>query len=220
MVIYPHPDDETMAAGGLLMAAKELGWKTIVVILTKGGAGQIWCHPSGRSLKDLRATELERAAKILQINKVILGDFDDGKLRQQKWTKWVNDQITKFDPGIVVTYDPSGMTGHPDHIISSVEVKKLIDKKTILLWTSISPELAKRIVNPKTTAYLSSPNYKLDLGFSWVTKWLAARAHASQALGKGFPIPLSLALAWQHYEWYHKVDLNKKYPYKFVEFKI
>lgn len=40
MTVFPHPDDETMASGGLLLAAKRLGWKTVVVVLTKGGAGE------------------------------------------------------------------------------------------------------------------------------------------------------------------------------------
>ncbi len=220
MVVYPHPDDETMAAGGLLMAAKKMGYKTIAVLLTKGAAGQIHIHPRGKSLKELRETELKQAIKILGVDELVLGDFDDGKLRQQKWTTWIVDVLKKYQPGIVVSYDHSGLSGHPDHISLSVALKKLVNKDMVLLWTTVSDDLAKRIVHPQTQKYLVSPDYKLDLGFDWVKKWQAARAHASQALGNNMPIPLSVAFAWQHYEWYYKVDLNKNYPYKFVEFKI
>jgi LmbE family N-acetylglucosaminyl deacetylase len=220
MVVYPHPDDETMAAGGLLIAAKKMGYKTIAVLLTKGAAGQIHIHPKGKSLKQLRETELKKAVKILGVDELVLGDFDDGKLRQQKWTKWVNGVLEKYQPGVVVTYDHSGLSGHPDHIALSVALKKLANKDMVLLWTTLSDDLAKRIVSPETQKYLVSPDYKLDLGFDWVKKWRAARAHASQALGNNFPIPLSVALAWQHYEWYHKVDLNKNYRYKFGNFDI
>lgn len=220
MVIYPHPDDETMAAGGLLLVAKKLGFKTIAVLLTKGAAGQIHVHPHGKSLKSMRVEELERASKILKIDELVLGDFDDGKLKDQKWSKWLNEQMLKYNPQIVVTYDHSGLSGHPDHIALSLAVKKISRKNVLLLWSTIAPEFAKRIVNPKTLAFASVPDYKLDLGNNWIRKWLAARAHASQALGKGMPLPLSVLLAWQHYEWYHKVDMSKDYPYKFVEFKI
>lgn len=220
MVIYPHPDDETMAAGGLLLVTKELGFKTIAVLLTKGAAGQVHVHPHGKSLKELREMELKKAAKILNIDELVMGDFDDGKLKDQNWSSWVKEQLEKYQPGIVVTYDHSGLSGHPDHIALSLEIKKLVSKKTILLWSTISPEFAKRIINPKTLEFASTPDYELDLRKNWIKKWRAARAHASQALGKGMPMPLGALFAWQHYEWYHKVDLNKDYPYKFVEFKI
>jgi len=214
MVVYPHPDDETMANGGFLMAAKQLGWKTIAVILTKGGAGKVFVNPRGLSLKELRTLELTKATKILKVDELVLGDFDDGNLREQKtkWSKWVSEQINKYNPEIAVTYDHSGISGHPDHIVLSLEIKKLVNKKTMLLWSTISPGFAKRIVNPNVFEFASQPDYKLDLGQNWFKKWRAARAHASQSLNFRF--------AWQHFEWYHKVDLGKNYPHKFVEFKI
>ncbi len=220
MAIYPHPDDETVFAGGLLMVAKKLGWKTIVITLTKGGAGQIHIHAKGRSLKNIRVAELEKAAKILQIDELVLGDFDDGKLKDQAWSTWVKKLVDKHKPGVVVTYDHSGISGHPDHIALSLELKKIVSNNTILLWSTVTKDLAPRIANPKILEFICSPDYCLNLRTNWFKKWLAARAHASQALGKGMPIPLSLLLAWQHYEWYHKVDLSKSYPYKFVDFKI
>ncbi len=217
MVVYPHPDDETMASGGLLLAAKKLGWQTVVVTLTKGGAGQIHIPINGFTLKEVRTKELNKAIKILEVDNLELGDFDDGKLRAQKnkWIKWLNEQMRKYGPGIVVTYDHSGITGHPDHISLSKESRNITKK---LFWSTVPKNF--RFLNPLVQEFVAAPTHALDLGGDWVKKYLAAKVHKSQALGKGWPVPLWLALFLNRTEWYHEVDPSKNYPYKFVEFKI
>ncbi len=225
MAIYPHPDDETMAAGGLLLTAKVLGYKTVVVCLTKGGAGKMHVHPNDNSTKEIREKELRKAAKILKVDELVLGDFDDGKLREQKegWLVFVEEAIRKYRPGIIVTYDLTGLSGHPDHISLSLGVRELVKsfKEIELFWTSASEYIKTKIVREELRRYVSKPEYKLTLGiWEWQRKWRAARAHKSQALGKGLRLSLGILLLWQHFEWYHKVELSKDYPYKFVEFKI
>ncbi len=221
LTIFPHPDDETMASGGLLMRAKELGFKTVAVVLTEGAAGQMHIHPNGKTVKQIRRTELERAVKILGVDELVVGEFDDGKLREQKdeWMKWVRKTIAKHDPGVVVTYDHTGFTGHPDHIALSLGIDE-IPGDFILLWPSIIEELKARIVHAKLRDLTVSPTHCLDLGWRFIRKWRAASAHRSQRLGKDLPVPLWLALGMYHFEWYHEVERGLKYPYKFVEFKI
>lgn len=217
LVVYPHPDDETMASGGLLLAAKKLGWQTIVVILTKGGAGQIHIHAKGRSLKSIRVEELKKAAQILKVDELIIGDFDDGKLREQKakWQKWLNEQIAKYDPGIVVTYDHTGITGHPDHISLSVSLRNTQSK---LFWSTVPQDF--RFLNPLVKEFAPGPTHTLALKGDWYKKYLAASAHKSQALGKGWPVPLWLGLYLYKTEWYHEVEAKKDYKYKYVSFEI
>ena len=218
MVVYPHPDDETMGSAGLLMAAKAMGWKTVVVILTEGGAGQVHIHSNGRTTKQIRVQELKRAAKILGVGELVIGDFDDGKLKVQRdeWAKWIKREIDRTKPGWVVTYDPSGVSGHPDHISLSLWSRNVKPK---IWWTTVSGGM-ERVVNKGVRKYLTKPTHVLDLGWKWVDKWRAIRAHRSQALGKSLPIPIWLALAVYHYEWYHEVDSQRKYPFKYVDFKI
>jgi LmbE family N-acetylglucosaminyl deacetylase len=223
MTVFPHPDDETMAAGGLLLIAKKLGWKTVVVTLTRGEAGKLFVNTNGYSASEVRERELKNAIKILGADKLILGDFPDGKLRRTKieWKSWLKKIIKEKKPGIVVTYDHTGFTGHPDHIVLSVELTSLIKKlkvKPALFWTAREGRL-KKMVNPKVAAFAAKPTHILDVGWSWYRKWLASRAHRSQKLGKS-PLWLLLAFALYHYEWYHKVDLTEEHKYKFVEFKI
>ena len=225
MVIYPHPDDETMAAGGLLMVAKRLGYQTVVVCLTEGEAGQNYSGSWDRRLADIRREELNRAGKILGVDVLEHGDFGDGKLRgnEKGWSLWVSKQLKKYDPGIVVTYDHSGNTGHPDHIILSVrvlEIVKRMKKPPVFLWTSLFGIVRRRMLSQKVAEFGSVPNFFLDLGWKAVRKGLAARAHRSQKPGKDLPVPLLVLFLIFRREWYYQVDLKKNYPYEFVDFQI
>jgi LmbE family N-acetylglucosaminyl deacetylase len=226
MIIFPHPDDETMATGGLLLVARQLGWQTVAVVLTKGEAGRIHINGLGRSVKEIRTEELKKAARILKIDQLVVDDFGDGCLRgqEEKIEKWLLPIIKKYQPAIIITYDHSGITGHPDHITVSLVVKKLVKKfsgkKPLLLWVSFWKSLTRKWPNQEVVQYYSYPDYQLNLGWGWFKKWLAARAHKSQALGKGWFLPLGLTLFLNPYEWYHKVDLKKDYPFRYVDYRI
>ena len=63
VVLSPHPDDESLGAGGLIAAACDAGQRVEVVLITDGGAS----HPKSPSyprqrLIELRRAELEQAA--------------------------------------------------------------------------------------------------------------------------------------------------------------
>lgn len=124
--------------------------------------------------------------------------------------------MIKYNPSWIVTYDPSEITGHPDHISLS---NYLIKNNKSKFWFTTMPKTL-RYYNSKIQDYLTNPTHELDLGFDWIAKSRAAYAHASQKLGKSLPIPLWLALAYLHREWYHEYDQKIKYKHKFVEFKI
>lgn len=225
MTVFPHPDDETMDTGGLLTVAKKLGWKTIVMTLTHGEAGQNYTPQANKTLKEIRTSELSKAAKILKTDRVIIGDFPDRKIRETKakWSDWIKKQIQENKPSLIVSYDHSGLTGHPDHIAVSVELKKiLIDSKNNakLFWLTLPVNLRKHVVPKELINYLPKPEFILNLGWNWINKWRAVKAHKSQKLGNDFPIPLIIDLAIFHYEWYYEVDLNKEYPYKYIKFDI
>lgn len=226
MTIFPHPDDETMATGGLLTVAKSFGWQAIAVVLTRGEAGQIHIKGNGRTAKEIRTSELFKAKRILGINELVVDNFKDGQLRgqEEKITRWLRSVLKQYQPSVVVTYDHSGITGHPDHITASLIVDKMIkslkNKRPILFWVTFRQSPTRRWPNQKVVKFFSKPDYQLNLGWTWLKKWLAARAHKSQALGKGWPLPLGLVLFLNPYEWYHKVNPKKGYPYQYVDFKI
>ncbi len=240
VVVFPHPDDETMATGGLLIAAKKLGWKTVVICLTRGGAGKIHIHANGYSLKEVREKEFMKATKILGVDEVVLGDFDDGKLKEQsgKMTKWLDAHITRIHPGVVVTYDPSGFYGHPDHIVLSREIHKIYLKissyplfskegdergRFKLLFVAVPDEFKRHwpvVGMERVLENMVVPTHRLDLGRNWIRKWQAVKAHKSQKLGKELKIPLWLFMAKYHFEDYHLVNTRSKYKFEFINYKI
>lgn len=227
MTIYPHPDDETMGAGGILMAAKKYGFKTIAVSLTSGSSGKVHINLKGKSLAETRTDEFTKAIKILGVNKGIIGPFTDAKLREEKnkWRPWLVKLLVEYKPEIVVTYDHSGNSGHPDHIVLSVVLKEIVKSLKIkpkILWTSLVDGIVKqKMVKDPVRDYAVNPDYYLEMKGGVIKKWLAAKAHKSQRLDKGLTLPMFiLFVLLGHREWYHEVDLKKDYPYKFVEFKL
>ncbi len=224
MVVFPHPDDETVATGGLLLYANKYGFKTTVVTLTKGGAGKCYINKKGRTLEDIRTEELKSSVDILKVDNLIILNFRDSELRES--TKEVKEKLKKIivkeNPSILITYDHSGFTGHPDHIslsLSVFDIVKEIKNKPVLYWVSILPLLSKFVFNSKTVKYYQKPTHVLNIGLYWILKLKATLKHKSQDVGSG-NILLHLYLAIFHYEWYYKVDLNKMYKHKFVYFKI
>lgn len=226
MVIFPHPDDESVAAAGLLVAAKQHGWKTVVVTLTHGEAGKVHIHPNGRSTKEVRLSELKKASKIISVDELIVGDFDDGKLRETvvKWKPWLVKKLQEYNPTIVVTYDHAGITGHPDHISLSLEMLKLTkrlarkNEKLMLFWVSMPKQLKDKLLDSAISSTASCPTHELNLGPSFVKKWLAIRAHKSQKTLQFWQMFYFLVIMRR--EWYYKVSSKKKYNHKFVDFKI
>jgi len=227
MTIFPHPDDETMATGGLITIAKKNRWQVISLVLTGGEAGKSAVPLINTNLREIRKKELEKAAKILKIDQLVTNNFGDGQLKgkEKEYMPWILEQINRFKPQIIVTYDHSGFSGHPDHISLSLAVKELVrvfpkDSRPWLLWPTIDRRLAIKSVRPDVLPYISEVNYRLNLGLDWTKKWKASQAHKSQALGKGRLIPYWLFMFFYHREWYHKPIIDNEYPHKYVPFDV
>jgi LmbE family N-acetylglucosaminyl deacetylase len=124
LAVFAHPDDESLACGGLLARCTQCGVRVSLLCLTHGehGPGQgdeAGAGHDGPRLRDTRAGELRDAARVLGIRDVLLLDHEDGML------PWIDhaqleadilDAITRFQPHVVVTFDEDGLYWHRDHI--------------------------------------------------------------------------------------------------------
>jgi LmbE family N-acetylglucosaminyl deacetylase len=224
LVVYPHPDDESVMAGGLIQRALSLGFWVTVLTITEGGKGKIHVNGRGRSVMEIRREEMASAMSILGVADWVMWKFPDGELRKTTvWRERLRRFILETKPGLIVSYDLSGVTGHPDHISLALEVyraaKKL--KTTKLLWTSFVGEMKDKIVGNKVTDYLQTPEYVLNLDLKEAgRKWRAVFAHKSQDLGKFLRASWWWLLFIAREEWYSEADLSKKYRYRYVRFKI
>lgn len=133
MLTGAHPDDESFGVGGTLAQYAAAGHKVYYVCGTRGEVGEVALEmlKGYDSIADLRTHELECAAKVLGLADVIfLGYRDSGmagtpdnkhpKALAAAPTEQVARKIVeifrKIKPDVVLTSDPNGGYGHPDHI--------------------------------------------------------------------------------------------------------
>ncbi|MDX1616835.1 MAG: PIG-L family deacetylase [Candidatus Promineifilaceae bacterium] len=125
MAILAHPDDESLGLGGILARYGAEGIATHLVTATRGQrgwAGDPAANPGPERLAEIRAEELQAAATILNLHEVILLDYSDGELDRaepEEITKVLVGHLRRVRPQVVVTFDPFGSYGHPDHIAIS-----------------------------------------------------------------------------------------------------
>src|SRR2546423_13372441 len=82
LLVHAHPDDEAVSTGGVMLKARDDGHRVVLVTATRGEAGEIYNMDEAASrprLGEIRAAELENAARILRVNRgEFLGYRDSG----------------------------------------------------------------------------------------------------------------------------------------------
>jgi LmbE family N-acetylglucosaminyl deacetylase len=138
MAVHAHPDDEVTGTGGVLARFASEGIRTVLVTCTDGGCGD---GPGGvkpgepghdpAAVAAMRSAELEASCAVLGVSDLETLDYaDSGMLGWAEneaphafWNTPVDEAaqrlaelMNRYQPDVVVTYDPNGFYGHPDHI--------------------------------------------------------------------------------------------------------
>jgi LmbE family N-acetylglucosaminyl deacetylase len=133
VALFAHPDDEAFGMAGTLRQAADAGWRTVLVCATRGEVGEISdpALATPETLGDVREGELRCAAAAMRLHEVRFLDRRDsgmaGTADNADPRAFVNataDEIVPElvallraeQPDVVVTFDPYGGYGHPDHI--------------------------------------------------------------------------------------------------------
>jgi LmbE family N-acetylglucosaminyl deacetylase len=122
MAVLAHPDDESLGFGGALAKYAAEGVETYLVTATRGERGWTGApaeYPGPAALGRIREAELRAAAKALGLREVQLLDYIDGDLDQAdpaEATAKIVGHLRRVRPHVVLTFDPQGAYGHPDHI--------------------------------------------------------------------------------------------------------
>ena len=219
MCVLAHPDDESLGMGGTLAKYAAEGIETHLVTATRGERG--WFgdekeNPGLEPLGKLRETELRNASRELGIQDVRFLDYLDGDLDQAdpaQATSKIVEHIRRVRPQVVLTFDPNGAYGHPDHIaicqyttaavlaaadpaVRSPSDSHRVSKLYYMAWPtgkfeayeSVFGELIMRVdgVARRTTPW---PDWAvtsiIDTAEHWPTVWKAVSCHKTQLIAYG-----------------------------------
>ena len=140
LLAFPHPDDESFGPGGTIAKYAREGVDVHYVCATRGEVGTVdpemlkpYEHlPEDQRLGALRGQELRNAADILKLDGPALPGLS--RFGHDRFRPTISDprafinadpdrvtgQLVKIfrsvQPQVVVTFDPFGGYGHPDHI--------------------------------------------------------------------------------------------------------
>lgn len=122
LCVLAHPDDESLGTGGVLARYASEGVETHVLTATRGEAGRYrdgTDHPGPEALGRIREEELRSAAEVLGVRTVEVLGYPDGRLDAVdagEATRRIAEHLRRVRPQVVVTFDPYGAYGHPDHV--------------------------------------------------------------------------------------------------------
>ncbi|MFW6079687.1 MAG: PIG-L deacetylase family protein, partial [Gemmatimonadota bacterium] len=122
MAVTAHPDDESLGMGGTLARYAAEGVETYLVAATRGERGRFYSperKPGPDVVGRVREDELRAAARELGMREVRFLDYVDGELDRADPAEAIArivGHLRRVRPQVVVTFDPFGAYGHPDHI--------------------------------------------------------------------------------------------------------
>ena len=220
LVVFPHPDDETVNCGGTINRFSRAGSAVSILLLTKGERG----NPRGvldSALGEIRAAEALRAAQILGASSLVQEDFGDGRLSERRADirRRIAKEIEAVKADLVITYDLAGLDGHADHIACAEVVTELRRAQfpDVSLWYVALParlvlllQAARQMTKEaEVDGRRAVPTTRVLVGAATVPKIRAWYAHRSQrgfiARGLGKRVPTWLAVSVMQFEYFAEV---------------
>ena len=186
MTIFPHPDDESFAAGGVMaLYFRDPGVRTVSLCLTRGGKSEAMKKaglPQERETA-IREHEYRAATAILGIDRPIIWDYGDQELANAPAglvKGRILEAIRENGADVVITYGPEGITGHADHLFCSKAVGEAAREARVkrLFMVSAPRRLARLMIGQRVLP----PTHAVNVRRVYPVKMLALRAHASQML--------------------------------------
>lgn len=133
LISFAHPDDESFGMGGAIAYYVRRGVEISLICATNGDVGTVDSQfmQGYNTVGDLRLDELRCAAETLGITEVVTYGYRDSGMmgtpdNNHPDALWQADEtvvagrivqdIRRIRPQVVVTFDPWGGYGHPDHI--------------------------------------------------------------------------------------------------------
>jgi LmbE family N-acetylglucosaminyl deacetylase len=165
LLVFAHPDDE-QGVGALAARYTAEGADVTLVCATNGDVGTVKPeHLQGYdSITALRRAELDCAAQALGLKEVITLDYRDSGMmgsvdNQHPESLWfaslesvaarLVEIMRRVCPQVIITFDPFGIYGHPDHI--------KIHQATMAAFQAVQSDQ----VHPQKVYYMCLPGAKM-----------------------------------------------------------
>jgi N-acetyl-1-D-myo-inositol-2-amino-2-deoxy-alpha-D-glucopyranoside deacetylase len=216
LAVFAHPDDESIACGGVLALCADAGMRVSLVCATRGEAGHdVVDGLTGDALAARRAEELQAAADVLGIDAITLLDFEDGMLPWadgEDLEEAVAAAIARWSPDAIVTFDEDGLYWHPDHVAVHEAVTAAVTgmgaDAPALYYASIAAGAMRAVVDAVRDrlpagdvvrvlgveepdafgADAPPPTVRIDVRSVAARKLAALRSHASQSASGPFAV--------------------------------
>jgi N-acetylglucosamine malate deacetylase 2 len=146
LVFMPHPDDEAVFCSGLLKKLTTANIPVKLITLTSGEKSTlVFGLEPGGDLAATRRIEQKKSCEILGITDYEVLTIPDGglKFKETEVKEIIFHQIDIFKPTHVLSLEPDGIYGHPDHIGLSKFVSEVVTHSIKLLYATI-PEFEKK----------------------------------------------------------------------------
>tara|TARA_Y100001936_G_scaffold112067_1_gene110147 strand:- start:678 stop:1427 length:750 start_codon:yes stop_codon:yes gene_type:complete len=154
--IFAHPDDETTSSSGTMMKWVKNNNEAYIITGTRGEEGTLGTGDLKIKREDLgkvREKELRHNLDLYGAKPPYIFDYRDQDLDKETpevLAKKILTILKKISPDIIVTFGPTGISNHPDHIaihksavIAYKYYKSDTNQNPLLIYPAISEERAK-----------------------------------------------------------------------------
>jgi LmbE family N-acetylglucosaminyl deacetylase len=169
LIALAHPDDESFGMAGTIAKYADEGAEVYLICATNGDIGTADEHflEGHDSIASLRLRELACAAEVLKLTRLITFGYRDSGMsgteenkhpdclaaaQLDEVTRRISEVIRDVKPQVVVTFDPYGGYGHPDHI-------KMYEATTAAFHMAADPNCFPELLQRGLAPYQSQKLY-------------------------------------------------------------
>lgn len=141
LIVAPHPDDETLGAGGTALLHRRAGDDVAIAVITDGRSSRAGAR-SAEAMIAQRREEIQRAARRLDCRLYHLN------LPEDAWE--ITDAAGTLQPLVehaTVIYAPSCIDFHPEHLKSARVIAGLVRPEQTVRIMELGVPLTARLVN-------------------------------------------------------------------------
>jgi bacillithiol biosynthesis deacetylase BshB1 len=183
LVVGPHPDDQELGMGGTIALLAQQGHTVHLLDVTNG-------EPTPLGSPELRAKESAAAAKILGVERSLLGLTNRQVVHDLKSRHLMAAAIRKHKPNVI--FLPYPIDAHPDHVaVTKIGEDARFDAKLTKTDIPGEPFYPKRIIYYFCTHLRLNynPTFCIDISSTIDKKMQAMEAYHSQLVQNASGVP-------------------------------